>query len=148
MKKMLALLVIYAATTVAVAARATPGTARILAFDLDNHEVANVAFPVPTAGAELWPTMLALAAEGKLGVRHQVFGDVVVVREINGEAHTFSTTGWILTLQSGGSRLRNQALQGAVLRPGDVAVWQLMRMSNVPPVDVEPVPLEPYEPEL
>lgn len=145
---MLTLLVIAAATTVTVAAGSTPGTARILAFDLADRVVANVEFPVAASGDELWPTMLALAAEGKLGVRHQVFGDVVVVREINGEAHTFSTTGWILTLQSGGSRLRNQALRGAVLRPGDVAVWRLMRMSSVPPVDTEPVPIEPFEPEL
>ena len=131
-------LVVLAA--VAAVAGAT-SAARLLAYSLDGREVANLEIDVPRAGAvELWPAMQALVAGGKMGMRHRLFGDAVVVSEINGEAHDFLKTGWILSIRDAdGGVLRNQAVKGAALREGGAAVWQMYKMSEVPPVDSAPV---------
>ena len=118
--------------------------ARVEVRDAGGAPLASAAVSVPPGGfVPLYAAMTALHESGALTWKYSLMGGMPVVTEINGIKSALPRTAWILSATSArlGSTRFNLGIRDVDVRAGDVLLWQLWKVDELPPP-----PPPPHEP--
>ena len=132
---------VLSAALCALASAASSDEAQVTVLDLDGRPLASATLAVPPGGfVPGFAAMTMLHERGALRWKYSSMGGQPVVTEINGVKSALPRTAWILSATSRelGSTQFNVGMRQVDVRAGDVLLWQLWKIADLPP----PPPVE------
>jgi hypothetical protein len=128
--------ILTAAALCALASAASSDEAQVNVLDLDGRPLASATLAVPPGGfVPGFAAMSMLHERGTVRWKYTSMGEQPVVTEINGVKSELPRTAWILSTTSKelGSTQFNVGMREVDVRAGDVLLWQLWNIADLPP---------------
>jgi len=127
--------ILTAAALCALASAASSDEAQVNVLDLDGRPLASATLAVPPGGfVPGFAAMSMLHERGTVRWKYTSMGEQPVVTEINGVKSELPRTAWILSTTSKelGTQF-NVGMREVDVRAGDVLLWQLWNIADLPP---------------